>query len=223
MNARTRLIIGATIVLIGIGIVSLGFIDQESAVRYVDDIMERPDEHTRGTYTLLGMPQPAMLEGTVGEPQANPERKDALDHVIRWQHDGRVHITTLRIAVTEPGDGSSHWSLQNTTRIPSTGQSLPSTWLNWTIDTPHTVFQIQGFPDSNGIQPTIWGVYEGVLRDPVQPKPSQFEGRVVTSLGGVDLPRGAFVYDIEEYTAGCSSKFLPPDLQEEYKDDPAYQ
>lgn len=223
MNTRTRLIIGATIVLIGAGVVSLGFIEQEGAVRYVDDITERPNEHMSGTYTLLGMPQPRLLEGSVGEPQPNPDRADTLDHVIRWEQDGRVHITTLSITVDEPGDGSSQWSLQNTTRIPSTGETLPATWLNWTIDRPHIVFQIQGFPDANGIQPTIWGVYEGVLRDPVQPKPSQFEGRVTATIDDITLPDGAFVYHIEEYTAGCSSKFLPPDVQEEYKDDPDIQ
>ncbi len=223
MKTSSRLIIGLTIVAIGGGIVALGFIDQEGAVRYVSDITADPSGHSKGTYTLLGMPQPRLLEGSVGEPQPNPQRSDSVDHVIRWHAADGIRITTLRIQVDEPGDGTSHWSIQNTTRDPATGEALPPTWQNWTIDRPHVVFQIQGFPDSNGIQPVIWGIYEGVLRDPVQPKPSQFEGRVITALDDVALPKGAFLYHVDEYTAGCSSKFLPPDVQEEYKDDPDIQ
>ncbi len=223
MNTKTRLIIGATIVAIGIGVISLGFIDQEGDVRYVNDIAERPEAHRSGSYTLLGMPQPSTFTtyGPDGEAvQPNPAYQPATQRVIRWSSQGVEHFSTLSLAVQGPVDGVSTWSLRNETRIPG-GEALPTTWSNWTISRPHVIFQIQGFPDANGVQPVIWGIYEGVLRDPLQAKPSQFVGRVASTLpGGIPVPDGALVYQVDEYTAGCSSKFLPPDVQEEYKDDP---
>ncbi len=224
MNTKTRLIIGATIVALGIGVISLGFIDQEGDVRYVNDIAERPEAHTSGSYTLLGMPQPRTFTtyGANGEVvEANPNYQPSTQRVVRWSQDGVEHFSTLTLAVDGPSNGTSTWSLRNDTRIPTMGETLPATWTNWTISRPHLVFQIQGFPDSNGIQPVVWGVYEGVLRDPLQAKPSQFVGRVASTLpGGIPVPAGALVYHVDEYTAGCSSKFLPPDVVEEYKDDP---
>ncbi len=224
MNTKTRLIIGATIIALGIGVISLGFIDQESDVRYVNDITERPGQHMAGSYTLLGMPQPKTFTtyGAQGEVVAkNPDYQESTQRVIRWSLDGVEHFSTLTLTVEGPDNGTSHWSLRNDTRTPSLGATQDPVWTNWTIDRPHVVFQIQGFPDDNGIQPIVWGVYEGVLRDPLQAKPSQFVGRVAATLpGGLEVPAGALIYHVDEYTAGCSSKFLPPELQEEYKDDP---
>ncbi len=218
MNTSTRLIIGAAVILIGAGIIGLGFIEQESDVRYVNDITERPADHVTGSYTLLGMPQPQELPDPQGT-RPNPSYSNETTRVIGWVQGGTQYFSTLtlRVAVGE----TSHWSLENITRIPGQG-TVSTTYQNWTIDVPHMVFQIQGFPDENGIQPVVWGVYTGVLTQPMQPKPSQFTGHVASDLFGTPLPDGALVYFVEEYTAGCSSKFLPPDLQEEYKDDPDY-
>lgn len=218
MNTRTRLIIGLTVVALGAGVVALGFVDQESAVRYVDDIADRPQEHATGTYTLLGMPQPPEVV-TLDVQGPNPAYQDTLQTAVRWMEAGQIRISTLSTTVNTT-DAGHHWSLHNATRDPSTGAIVSESTLHW--NTTGHVFQIQGFPDKNGHQTTIWGIYDGVLRDPMQPKPSQFEGRVATHIDGVALPAGLIIYQADEYTAGCSSKFLPDDLQEEYEDDPDY-
>lgn len=225
MNARSGIIIGATLVAMGVGVVGLGFIEQEGQVRYVHDIVADPQAHRAGSFTLLGMPQPPVLSG-IGEggdaEMPNPGYRDHTRHVVAWWQAGIQHFSTLTLRVELAGDGTSHWSLHNVTRAPERpGHSFPATYENRTITAPHKVFLIQGFEDASGQSPYLFGVYEGVLRDPVQPKPSQFRGHVADRLpGGAAVPAGAIVYHIDEYTAGCSSKFLPAEVRDEYADDP---
>ena len=45
----------------------------------------------------------------------------------------------------------------------------------------------------------------------MQPKPSQLTGHLASTLpDGSPVPDGVLVYEVKEYKAGCSSKFLPP-------------
>lgn len=224
MNGGTGLIIGLTVIALGVGVVGLGFLEQEGQVRYVHDIVADPSAHATGSYTLLGMPQPPTLTGTGEGGQkevANPGYRDQTRQVVRWWQDGVQHFSTLTLRV-DLGDGTSHWSLQNQTRAPEHPDlAFPTTYENWTVQRPHVVFLIQGFEDRNGDTPYVFGIYEGVLRDPVQPKPSQFRGHVATQLpGGAPVPTGALLYHVDEYTAGCSSKFLPAEVRDDYADDP---
>lgn len=220
MNRRTQALIGATVLLLGVGVVALGFFEDESTVRYVEDLHADPDRHTAGTYTLLGIPQPRELH-TAGSDGAervepNPAYENRTVDAVRWSGDGTTYISTHTLTVEGPDeDGTSHWTLQNETR--RAGQAdlaFPPQQTAWTVTGDHQVFRIEAFAADGDDKAVVWGVYKGPLRDPVQPKPSQFEGRLMA-----DLPDGALVYDVEGLTVGCSSKFLPPDVAEEYDED----
>lgn len=208
MQLRTQLIIGATLVALGMGVVALAYFDDEAQVRQVADVLADPDAHGSGTYTLIGIPQPERLV-SLDHTEPNPERINT----TTWREaHGTLH-TVHSITVVQDDSGST-WT--HTNRTQEAGRPDTAVWTNttWRIDGQHTVFLIQGFPDGNGETPWMWGVYDGTIRESIQPKPSQFEGRMATSLGGVDLPRGAWVFEVEEFTAGCSSKFLPEDHQD---------
>ncbi len=226
MRLRTQLIIGLTVVLLGVGVLSLGLVEQESNVRQVVDVLAAPDAHDAGDYVLVGIPQPEQLTsfGNGGEAVAqepNPRHSNTTVHHTTWTAgDGTPRVATHTLTVTGPdADGTTHWSLRNETRQPGVGLVADPTWSHWTVEGPHIVVLIEGFPDEAGVSPALFGVYHGVLRDPLQPKPSQFEGRLATHAGGVALPDGAVVFEVDEYTAGCSSKFIPEDHREEYADD----
>lgn len=210
MKASTHAIIGFTVVALGVGVFALGMAEGESNVRQLWDVLDEPETHRSGDYVLIGIPQPATLEGPDG-PRPNPERANETRTVTAWQRDGVVYQSTHTVRATPHADGTL-FTYENRTQV----QGDPSTrdvtdTRAWNLTTPHTLFLIQGFPDDNGVVPMVWGVYEGTLRDPVQPKPSQFEGRMATEIAGQDLPPFAHVFQIDEYTAGCSSKFIPDD------------
>lgn len=220
MNRRTQWTIGITVIVLGAGVMGLAFFEEESSVRYVEDIQGDPGGHALGSFTLLGFPQPPVLtvvgaDGSSME-QANPHYRNETRNVVAWQDDGVLYHSVHTVRVDGPdASGTSHWSLRNETRVAGQAETaFPITWSNWTIEGDHRVFLIQGFPDANGESPLIFGVFTGPLRDPMQPKPSQFEGHVMTSVDGVDVPSDALVYWVEEYTAGCSSKFIPPTVEE---------
>lgn len=223
MKLGTQLTIGLTVVALGVGVMALGFVDQEAAVRQVYDVTRDPGAHLGGPYTVVGIPQPEVLttfaSGGEAVKRPNPAFVNETRHHTAWDAaDGTRHVSTMVLRVDGPGaDGVSHWSLRNETRVPGQGLVGAPTFTNWTVSGPHMVILIQGFPDENGETPWLFGVYQGVLREPLQPKPSQFEGRVATVLpGGVPVPSGAVVFSVEEYTAGCSSKFIPEEHRDEY-------
>ena len=205
MQVRTQVIIGATLVLLGLGVVALGYLDDEAQVRQVADVLADPEGHQSGSFTLIGIPQPEQLV-SLDHTEPNPNRLNATAWISAW--DGKH--TTHRIEVVQDATGSA-WTYTNTTQEAGRPTTAVSTNETWRIEGSHTIFLIQGFPDANGDTPWLWGVYEGVLREPVQPKPSQFEGRLATELGSTPLPAGAWVFTVDEFTAGCSSKFLPED------------
>lgn len=219
MNRRTQAIIGATLALLGIGVVALGYLEDESTVRYVGDVLAEPTAHASGTYTLLGVPQPPTLQVAASdgstEVRPNPDYAPETRHTTMEERDGRLVQVTRVVTVEGPdAQGATHWSLATTVRDPSTGATDGEPPRTWSVTGTHLVFLIEGFPDGDGASPTVWGVYHGTLRDPIQPKPSQFEGRLAA-----DVPEGALVYEVDTYTAGCSSKFLPPDVAAEYDED----
>lgn len=221
MNRRTQALIGATVLLLGVGVVALGYFEEETTVRYVEDLHADPDGHSAGTYTLLGIPQPPELHtaGADGTErvEANPAYANRTVDTVLWSHDGTDYLSTHTLTVDGPdADGTTHWTLRNETRRAGHADlAFPPTEESWAVTGLHTVFRIQAFQADGASEPAVvWGVYKGPLRDPVQPKPSQFEGRLAA-----DLPDGALVFDVEELTVGCSSKFLPPEVAEEYDQD----
>ncbi|MGB0652675.1 MAG: hypothetical protein ACPGQL_05695 [Thermoplasmatota archaeon] len=208
MQRRTQLLIGLTVVALGVGVVALGALESESTVRYVEDVLDTPQAHERGTYTLLGVPQPAELPAPGGTTQPNPDYANQTVTLVPWTtQDGRRVVSTHTVTV-EIRDGGSHWHLQNVTHELGRPEPIaPAVEHSWTVTGPHLVVRIQNFAYGETPARHIWGVFEGSLRDPIQPKPSQFEGRV-------SLEHGTPVYVVDEYTAGCSSKFLPPEAIE---------
>ena len=211
MNRGTQAVIGATVILLGVGFVALGAFEDEQTVRHVDEVLADPAAHSAGAFTLIGIPQPETLKQQDG-PAPNPQRGNETRWLDAWSDGGVVmHSTHTTRVFVEPE--RSVWHHTNRTQV--AGQPNTATWTNstWTIDGPHTVFFIDGFIDANGETPSLWGVYEGTLRDAVQPKPSQFQGRITTHWEGTVLPDGALLYHVTEFTAGCSSKFLPDEYE----------
>ncbi len=225
MNRRTQAIIGVTVIVLGVGIVALGFIDDEASVRYVDDLIRDPSGHSAGSFTVMGIPQPREITVTGSDGTSRVESNGGFSNqttsVVGWQHDGRLMVSTHTLWVSGPdaATGVSHWTFRNETREAGRPDLVAEPIeASWNLTGPHLVFLIQGFVDENGETPTVLGVYRGTLREPMQPKPSQFKGHLLTELpDGTRLPDGALVYGVDTYTAGCSSKFLPPEAREEHE------
>lgn len=210
VNRRTWTLIGATFVALGLGVVALGQVEADADVRFTEDILGAPGSHAGGSYTLLGRPQPAEIpltgaEGTRMVP--NPLHDDTVRTVTAWEEDGRLYHTT-HVLTAHNEDDLVTWTYTNETRRPGSAEvtmTEPTTW-----KTPGYAFPIEAFDDGDGHQPRIWALYQGVLPQPLQPKPSQFTGSLALELAGTPLPPGALVWEVDGIVAQCSSKFLPP-------------
>lgn len=222
MNRRTRLLIGAALLALGAGLAALALAGEDADVRYVEDLLENPASHGHGTYTLLGIPQPPLVprtgpSGTLLEP--NPEYAGETVTVTAWTQDGVLYHSTHTLRAEETG-GTSAWTYRNETRRAGSPEpAAPPETASWTL--PGVAFPVQAFDDGDGATPRVWALYAGVLQNPLQPKPSQFEGRLLTALpDGTPLPDGALLYQVDDggITAGCSSKFLPPETERKYGD-----
>lgn len=189
MNRRSQLLIAGTLILLGIGVFSLGFLEEESKVRYVHQIHEDPLSHQTGDYTLLSVPQP-NAEETVYQTKAG------------------TTITSYQLT-HESGDALT-WNL--TVTVQQTNRSTPDsvTYQSFMTPTYAHVFPVQDFGE-NG--PMVWAVYDGVLPEELRPKPSQLEGRLL------ETPEGALIYEVETLTIGCSSKFIPEENRDEFDAD----
>ena len=221
MKGRTRLLIGLALVVLGLGVAALGLFQDESDVRYVEDLVERPAAHTRGDYTLMGIPQPIQVPlagGTGTVLEDNPEWENETRTVVAWSRGGVTYHST-HILSAEPGDLGSRFTFRNETRAAGQAElAFAAQQAEWTV--PGRAFTVQAFDDGDGDTPRVWAVYAGPLKQPMQPKPSQFTGHVLARLpDGTALPDGAVLYQVEEFTAGCSSKFLPPEERERAQTD----
>lgn len=216
MKPGTRIAIGAVLVATGVFVASLGWFADDVQVRQVPQILAAPAAHAAGAYTLVGVPQPAEVPVTSQQGVhmvPNPEHPDAAVQVVAWQSAGRTYHSTLEIRAAQEGR-ETRFTLTNTTREPGNPQpAWPATQSAWRM--PGTAFPVRGFQAGAAAPPVIWAVYDGPFKDPLQPKPSQFVGHVATTdAAGQPLPAGAIVYRVDSYTAGCSSKFIPPEEQE---------
>lgn len=219
MNRRTQVLIGLSLVALGVGAWALSLAEGEAGVRRVEDVVATPSVFASGEHVLLGVPQPATVpvsasEGTV--LRDNPEWSNATSSTVRWTDaSGNTWYSTRTVSVRLAADGA-HWSYRNETRrLPADPQpdpAFPATAAEWTTPGAARAFAIEAFHDATADTPRIWGLYSGPLQDPMQAKPSQFTGRLLTQLpDGRPVPDGAFLYDVQEFKAGCSSKFLPPE------------
>lgn len=215
MIASTHLLIGLAVVGLGLGLVGLAFYEDDAAVRRVEDLLADPARHDDGAFVLLGVPQPpeVPLTGAQGVTlAANPDWANTTSSTLRWQAGGETYYSTRTVAVHLDGDTAT-WTYTNTTRrLPSDPQAVsePIT-VTWQTTGTRT-FTVQAFDDGDGDTPRVWALYGGVLKDPMQPKPSQLTGHLATTTpDGVPLPDGVFIWQVSDFKAGCSSKFLPPE------------
>lgn len=210
MDTGAQIIIG--IAVVAIGAVTLGagvWMEEEAAFRQVNELLAAPDAHRDGTFTLVGSPLVTTRDGGPNETT----------RVVMWRDAGGVRQSShsLRVVV-DPNDGTSRWTFRNETRAvggPS-AQAFEPIVAEWTIDGPHVVFLIRGWAASGEATPEVWGVYRDVPPEPLEPKPSQFVGRLLDALPAERaLADGPLVWSVESYTIGCSSKFLPPEATAE--------
>jgi hypothetical protein len=223
MNRRTQVLIGLSLVLLGAGAWAVGLVDADSNVRRVEDVVAEPARYHGGRTVLLGVPQPpevplATSQGVVLAP--NDGWSDRIVHTVRWSDaDGQAWYSTRTVVVTLDAEGAL-WSYRNETRrLPADPEPAfePAT-MAWRT-TGSRVFAIEAFRDATADTPRVWGLYSGVLKDPMQPKPSQFTGHLLATLpDGRPVPDGAYLYHVEEFKAGCSSKFLPPEEKERLRE-----
>lgn len=208
MDRRTQAIIAGTIVLLGLGVVALGFIEEESGVRYVADMHEDPSGHAAGTYTLIGEVQPRLLPD--GNGTENPAWQDTISWVMRDVRDGVSYLHTNELAAIQQDDGTIDWTLsswsQRTDRSAPEGDPVVHQWSSEGI-----LFQVRDFETGQH----VWAVAQTVPGE-LFVKPSQMEGRL---LGTLDVPEGALIFEVDSMAQQCSSKFVPEDLRDEYDKD----
>ena len=215
MIASTHLFIGLAVVVLGLGLVGLAVYEDEAPVRTVEKLLADPAAHGSGSFVLLGVPQPeeVPLTGAEGLTMApNPDWANTTSTTVRWQRDGTTYYSTRAVTV-HLHDGAATWSYANTTRrLPSDPQpAFEPVTVTWQT-TGTGAFTVQAFDDGDGDTPRVWALYDGVLKDPMQPKPSQLTGHLATTRpDGAPLPDGVFVWEVSDFKAGCSSKFLPPE------------
>ncbi len=207
MDRRTQSIIAITVVLLGLGVVGLGFIEEESSVRYVEHLVDDPEAHREGTYTLIGELQPAVLPSENGSLPNNEWQRE-LVHGEKVLRDGQTIMITHALAAEQIEGRTIQWTL--TTKERPVDRSGPGDLVNeqsWTSE--GLLFQVDSFEEDR----TVWAVYQGVT-EPLYRKPSQMTGSLAS-----DLPPGALVFAVDTMAQQCSSKFVPEDLREEYDPD----
>lgn len=207
MDRRTQSIIAGTIVLLGVGVVGLGFIEGESGVRYVEDIVDDPAAYMDGSYTLIGELQPVELPDPNGT-RPNDQWDDELVHGERIVRDGQTIQVTYRLAAEQREGRVIHWTLTTEERpVDRSGPAEVVAQETWTSE--GLLFQVDSFEEDR----TVWAVFQGAT-EPLARKPSQMEGRLAT-----DVPMGALVFQVDTLAQQCSSKFVPEELRDEYDQD----
>lgn len=189
MNRRSQLIIGITLVAMGVGVYALGLLEEESAVRYVENLHDDPEAHMAGDYTLLGIPQPEIASAV-------------------YQIKTGTILTTYETTLVSHVDGVATFNITMTSR--NTNEELPFLveTSQWNTEAEH-VFVVDGFGDAG----SVWALYDGVLPEELRPKPSQLQGALITA------PEGVLAYRVDLLTVGCSSKFIPEENRAEFDAD----
>lgn len=191
MNRRSQLIIGIALIAMGIGVYSLGLLEQESTVRYVTQLQEAPADHESGEYTLLGIPQPS-------------------ESTVWFQDKTGTTLTSTEATLASHENGVAQWNV--TATVQATDKQTPEavTTATWSTEATH-VFPVQDFGEHGQ---SVWVVYDGVLPEELRPKPSQLTGHLIPGT-----PDGLLVFRANDLTVGCSSKFIPEESRAEYDAD----
>lgn len=223
MNRRTQVLIGLSVVALGVGTWAIGLAEGEASVSRVEDVMAEPMRFASGKHILLGVPQPPLVPVVSAEGKMladNPDWANQTSETVRWMdEDGKAWYSTRTVSVRMDGE-TVHWAYRNETRILPTDPrpAYEATVMEWTTDGGNT-FAIQAFRDASADTPRIWGIFSGPLKEAMQPKPSQFMGSLLATLpDGRPVPDGAYLYDVQDFKAGCSSKFLPPEEKERLRE-----
>ncbi|MES2155620.1 MAG: hypothetical protein V4510_10835 [bacterium] len=222
MNHSSRLMIGAAILALGAGTVWFASTQAPADVRQVDEVVGNPAGHMRGSFTLVGVPQPEQVPVTVAQGvvlQENPEWRNETRTTTTWFLDGQLVFSLHTLTASAGADGALHWSFRNETRRHPTDLQpvVPVVAATWVSGLAGQAFPIDGFSAEQGHPARIWAIYGKATEHPLQPKPSQFKGHLMASLpDGTPVPDGALIWVVQDYTAGCSSKFLPPEAQAKY-------
>ncbi|MHB8632617.1 MAG: hypothetical protein ACYDBQ_01435 [Thermoplasmatota archaeon] len=211
MKVGTRLAIGAVLVASGVAMAGAALWGKGSDVRQVADVLAAPADHVHGRWTLLGVPEPPQVPVTTASGPSLVENGVAVTTtttVTAWTRGGITYHSTHILNATPDATGT-HFSFRNETRVAGHPQlAFPPVVASWEM--PGRAFGVRGFQVDSSTPPAVWAVYAGPFKEPLQPKPSQFVGHLAGTVGGQPLPDGALVYLVESYTAGCSSKFIPP-------------
>jgi hypothetical protein len=224
MNARSRILVGASIIALGAATLWVAALQAERDVRYVEDIVASPREHAAGAFTLMGVPEPERIpfsgpNGTFLAP--NPDARGATRTTFTWTWNGTQVFTTHTLRAEPDAAGDLVWTFRNETRRLPTDPDLavPAVEASWRLGRAGEAFTVVAFTQDARVHadtPRLWAYYPKAPENPMQPKPSQFVGRALTHLpDGTPLPDGAALFLVEEFTAGCSSKFLPPAYSEQ--------
>lgn len=222
MNRRTRILIGAAILALGGATLWLASTQAPADVKQVGDVLADPARHMHGSYTLVGVPEPESIPVTASQGvvlQDNPDWQNETRTTTTWSRDGTQYFSSHMLRVTPQADGALQWHFRNETRRTPADASLafPAIEATWTDGTAGQAFPVEAFASGPGGHARLWALYGKATEHPLQPKPSQFKGHLLATLpGGAPVPDGALVWVVEEYTAGCSSKFLPPETQAKY-------
>ncbi len=221
MNGRTRALVGASILALGAATFWLAASQAQADVRQVGEVILDPDSHMQGHFTMVGVPQAETIPITA--PQgvvltANPAWRNETRTTTSWTQDGTkfysLHI--LRVAATPQG---LEWTFRNETRRTPADTNLAFAPIeeSWVSGAAGQAFPIEAFASGPGGPARIWALYGKATEHALQPKPSQFKGHLLATLpNGAPVPDGVLVWIVEEYTAGCSSKFIPPEAQAKY-------
>lgn len=221
MRLGTQVLVGCALLALGGLTLWLAATQAESGVRMVEEVLAEPALHSKGSYTMLGIPEPAQVpltgpNGTV--LRSNPDHGNGTVTTTAWMLDGAKVFSTHTLTV-RADNGTLAWTLRNETRIwPADPNPVVAPVISeWRLGGEGEAFPVTAFVDPS--HQRVWAWYAKAPEHPLQPKPSQFTGHLMTHLpDGTPLPIGAFVYEVDGFTAGCSSKFLPPELQEKYNE-----
>ncbi|MEK6984957.1 MAG: hypothetical protein AABX89_01065 [Candidatus Thermoplasmatota archaeon] len=219
MRVSTPVLAATALILVGAATFFLAASQGEANVRQVEQIVGDPAAHEQGTYTLVGIPQPELVPGTGPEGTRLMANEDAVretKRVVAWSAEGVAYHSVLSTRVAQ-ADGAFVWTVRNETRV--VGATSPSSTTNLTFRLPASgqVFPVQGFDVGGGTLPAVWAWYELGTKEPLQAKPSQFIGRLLTELpDGTPIPDGVLIWHVESYLSSCSSKFTPPEVAEKY-------
>lgn len=214
MKLQTQAFVGILVIAIGAATLILASQGADDHVRLLEDLEKDPAAHQAGSFTLLGVAEPARvpLTGPNGTRMAdNPQAPTQLTWTRGWREGGETRFSRVSLALSQ-SEGRLSYAWSNETRRLPTDAPLSVTYGNGSLAFTGVLTAVRGFDDGDGHTPMLWALLEKAPSEPLQPKPGQFTGHLLGQLpDGSPLPPGALVYQVSTYTAGCSSKFLPPE------------